>query len=90
MPVVATSFSVEYSLLCPKDGFPTIQHSEIRDLTANLMSEVCHDVCIEPTLQPITGLSDALAILQKMVLGYYIDVAPSGFWKVGLNAPSLI
>ena len=51
----ATSFSVQHALSCPKGGFPTLRHNEVRDLTAKLMTEVCHDVCIEPHLQPLTG-----------------------------------
>ena len=83
-----TSFSVEHALSCPKGGFPIIRHNEIRDLTANLMAEVCHDVCIEPTLEPITGeaLSGASAIRED---GARLDVAASGFWEVGLNTPFL-
>ncbi len=50
-----THFSIEHSLSCPKGGFPTIRHNEIRDITANLLTEVCNDVNIEPHLQPITG-----------------------------------
>ena len=44
-----------------------MQHNEVRDLTANLMAEECHDVCIEPTLQPVTGerLSGASAITDE-------------------------
>ena len=34
-------FSIEHSFSCPKGGFPTIRHNEIRDLTANLLTEVC-------------------------------------------------
>ena len=49
------SFTVEHAHSCPLDGFPSIRHNEIRDLTANLMTEVCHNVSIEPHLQPITG-----------------------------------
>ena len=48
------SFTVEHALSCPLGGFPSIRHNEIRDLTANLMTVVCH-VSIEPHLQPITG-----------------------------------
>ncbi len=33
-------FSVEHILSCPKDGFPSLRHNEIRDLTANLLTEV--------------------------------------------------
>ena len=74
-----TNFSVEHALSCPKGGFPTIRHNEIRDLTANLISEVCNNVSIEPTLQPITGeaLSGASAITED---GARLDVAANGFW----------
>ena len=40
-----------FSVSCPKGGFP-LTHHEIRDLTANLLTEVCNDICIEPSLQP--------------------------------------
>ena len=74
-----SSFTVEHALFCPKGGFPIMRHNEVRDLTANLMAEVCHDVCIEPTLQPVTGehLSGASAITDE---GARLDIAASGFW----------
>ena len=74
-----TSFSVEHALSCPMGGFPIVRHNEVRDLTAKLMSEVYHDVCIEPTLQPITSeaLSGASAITED---GARLDVAANGFW----------
>ena len=73
------SFSVQHALSCPKGGFPTLRHNEVRDLTAQLMSEVCHDVSIEPHLQPLTGeaLNGATAIATD---GARLDVAANGFW----------
>ena len=50
-----TLFSVEHVLSCPKGGYPSIRHNEIRDLTASLLSEVCHNVSTEPHLQLMTG-----------------------------------
>ena len=44
---------VEHALSCPKSGFPSIRHNEVRDLTATLLSEVCHNVSFEPGLQPL-------------------------------------
>ena len=74
-----SSFSVQHALSCPTGGFPTLCHNEVRDLTANLMAEVCHDVCTEPSLQPITGetLTGASAITDD---GARLDIAASGFW----------
>ena len=41
---------MEHALSCPFGGYPIVRHNEIRNLTANLLSEVCHNVTIEPTL----------------------------------------
>ena len=32
-----------------------MRHNEIRDVTANLLSQVCHIVATEPPLQPLSG-----------------------------------
>ena len=53
--VCGSAFTVEHSLSCPHDAFPSIRHDRVRDLTANLLTEVCHGVEIEPHLQPLTG-----------------------------------
>ena len=39
-----TNFTIEHALNCPRGGFPTLRHNEIRNLTGNLLTEVCHDV----------------------------------------------
>ena len=54
------------------------RHNEIRDLTAQLLTEVCNDVCVEPTLQPISGesLSGASSNIQD---GARLDIAANGF-----------
>ncbi len=72
-------FSIDHAFTCPKGGFPILRHNEIRDLTANLLTEVCHDVSIEPPLQPLTGemLSGASSISQD---GARLDIAASGCW----------
>lgn len=74
-----TKFSIEHALSCPKGGFPSIRHNEIRDLTADLLTEVCSDVCIEPDLQPVGGevLSGSSSNTQD---GARLDIAANGFW----------
>ena len=50
-----SAFDSTHALSCAKGGFTIAQHDEIRDLTASLMQKVCHDVEIEPKLQPLSG-----------------------------------
>ena len=47
--------SVEHALSCPFGGFPSIQHNESHDITAAFLSGICHNVSIEPILQPLSG-----------------------------------
>ena len=49
------SFSGDRAMICPYGGFPIIRHNEVRDLTATLLTEVCHNVATEPSLQPISA-----------------------------------
>ena len=35
---------------CKKGGFIAIRHNDLRDLTVNLLTELCKDVNIEPQL----------------------------------------
>ena len=44
---------VEHALSCARGAFPQIRHNEICNLTANLLTEVCNNVGIEPDLQPV-------------------------------------
>ena len=44
-------FSVDHSLNCLKGRFPALRHNVVCDL---IPSEVCHDVRVEPHLQPLT------------------------------------
>ena len=60
-------------------GFPTIRHNELRDFTAEKLSEVCHNVCIEPHLQPLTGEKFNFATT-NVTDGARADVSAQGFW----------
>ena len=48
-------FSLNHALHCAKGGYTHLRHNEIRDVFANLMDGVCHDVQIEPKLQSLDG-----------------------------------
>ena len=53
--------------------------NEVRDITATLLTEVCHGVTTEPHLQPLLGesLCHRSAITED---GAQLDVAMYGFW----------
>ena len=70
-----------HALSCPTGGYPSIRHNEVRDITASLLTEVCHDVSIEPHLQPITGESMAHRTANTDNQSR-LDIAASGFWGV--------
>ena len=53
--VCGQNFSVEHAFTCKIGGFVTIRHNEIRDFTAEILREVCHDIQVEPMLTPLSG-----------------------------------
>ncbi len=77
--VCGQSFTIEHALSCHRGGYPTIRHNENRDLTADLLTEVCHDVGVEPQLQPLSGenLSYSTANSDDQAR---LDVKARGFW----------
>jgi len=53
--VRGVSFNNEHALSCPREGFLCVRHNDICDSIAHLHEEICHDVSVEPGLQPLTG-----------------------------------
>ena len=78
--ICGKAFSVEHALSCNRGAFPIHRHNEIRDLTAELLTQVCHNVCLEPSLQKLdnehfqlrTAITDDNARL---------DISADGFWE---------
>ncbi len=71
----------------PKGGFPIIRHNEVRDITADLLTEICHDVEIKPTLQPVKGY----LTVQKMEQGWMlkpVDFGTVHFSTLGFSTPT--
>ena len=48
-------FDIQHALSCKKGGFISQRHNHVRNITGALLKEVCKDVRIEPSLQPLTG-----------------------------------
>ena len=66
-------------MTCHNGGLPTIRHNAIRDITANLLSEVCHDVEKEPALQPLTG-ETIIPQSANRKDDARVDIRTRGFW----------
>ena len=60
-------------------GYPIIRHNEVRDLTASFLQQVCHDVAVEPHLQPLTGEKMDLRSA-KCEDAARLDVSARGVW----------
>ena len=75
------SFNVAHALNCKTGGFTTIHHNRVKDFEAQLLTEICNDVEIEPPLQPLEG---------EIINGLTgVDVRPHvsarEFWREGQN-----
>ena len=55
MCACGAAFNISHALSCKKGGFVSQRHNELRDMTADLLAEVCHDVSIEPQLNELSG-----------------------------------
>ena len=77
--VCGSSFNTDHALTCRTGGFPSVHHNNLRDFTANLLTEVCHNVCINPPVQALTGklLSHDSSHSED---GARLDVSAQGFW----------
>ena len=61
-------------------GGPSIMHNEIRDITVQLLNEVCSDVGIEPSLQRLNGKRFSYRTVNSED-GARLDVVAGGFWN---------
>ena len=74
------AFSVDHALSCPKSGRPSLHHNEIRDLTAYLLTKVCHQVQVEPKLQPVNDPDTFSYATTNSQDGAQLDIVMNGFW----------
>ena len=78
----AIRFSLQHALSCKKEGFVSIRHNSIRDVTAIFLHKVCGDVQLSPPLHSLTGeeLCERSAITTAEA---HCDVSTRGFWSAG-------
>ena len=78
--LAASLFFIDHAMNCPSGGYLTFRHNELRDFTANnALSEVCSSVCVELSLQTLSGeaLKFSTAIAED---GALLDASANGFW----------
>ena len=83
--VCGSRFDVSHALPCKRGGFVTLRHNEVRDITANLLNEVCTDVKIEPILAEMKGelISERTGNRSREAR---LDVSAVNFWVTGQRA----
>ena len=71
--------NINHSLICKKGGFISLRHNELRDIEAELISEVCKDVTVEPPLLPCDGYG--LGQSTNTDRDARLDFSARGFWS---------
>ena len=77
------SFHTTHALSCPTGGLPSIRHNEIRDVLANILTEVCSDVAVEPEIPSNGGnviRTDGADSSKRL------EIRARGFWGGRLDA----
>ena len=83
--VCGANFDLSHAFTCKKGEFVSNWHNDIRNITTNLLNEVCKDVCVEPALAPLSGES----IIPKSAntsAEARLDISARGEWTTGQRA----
>ena len=80
--VCGNKFTLSHAFSCKKGGFVSIRHNEVRDITTQLLNEVCADVRKEPPLSALSGekLTERSANTSTEAR---LDISARGFWVPG-------
>ena len=66
-------------MICRCGGFIIQRHNELRDLEAEMLNIVCHDIEIEPVLQEVKG--ETLPNGTNKAPDACVDIHARGFWS---------
>ena len=78
-------FEVDHVVSCKRGGVVIQRQNKLRDFTASLLTEVCHNVAVEPSLQPLNG-ENFLFRSANTDSEARLDVKARGFWNRGQDA----
>ena len=76
--VCGEKFDISHALSCKKGGLITLRHNELRDITANLLKEICRDVRTEPSLIEVNGEVNGKTANTRPEAR--LDISALGFW----------
>ena len=76
-----SEFDIQHSMSWKKGGVISIRHNDLRDLTANIMSEVCK----ETPLTPLPG-EELQGRTTNNSNDARVDIRTRGFWERGQQA----
>ena len=79
--VCGHSFNLQHALSCPKGGLVITRHNELRNLTAEILGEVCKNVVIKPLLTPLMG--EELPKSSNTSNQARADMSARGLWIMG-------
>ena len=83
--ICGNKFEIDHALSCKRGGFMIQRHNELRDITATLLTEVCHNVSTEPPLLPeIFNYQTANTDSEVR-----LDIKARGFWNRGQGMHTL-
>ena len=77
--VCGSSNNVNHTMICKTGGFVCIRHDEVRDLTASMLREICHDVKTEPELLSLEGEHFQYRTANTTNEAR-VDISARGFW----------
>ena len=75
-------FDIQLNMSYKKASFIYKRHNNLRNLTANMMSEVCKDTEVEPKLTPLSG-EELHSRTSSSSNEARVDIRTRGFWKWG-------
>ena len=78
-------FDTNHAMNCKTGGLICNRHDEVRDITAQMLREVCRDVRVEPPLIPTNGQTFELSVANAAD-DAKLDVSARGFWRRGQRA----
>ena len=82
--ICGTSFDVTHALSCKKGGFITLRRNEVRDITLELLDEVCINVRKEPILQEANNEDPPLEANKSKEACFHVSAL--NFWMTGQRA----